>query len=1002
MKKQPILSKSISSLMLIGAISTLPQAYAGDTTWTGGGASNVWGDTNNWGGTNVFTNYGTVRFTLNGGGTQGTTSVVNSNISQNGLFWSGTSSWTLNNSGGAVISLFDSGGTQAKIENQSTSLVTINAPITFAANNVSPPNPFGELNAVNGDITFGTGTLTVNGSSVNGIKLFGSNHTATFNNTVSASGKWFGMTAANDIMAIGGAFTSADIYVMNGGTLKVNSGASITTSALRLGGDFGNTGNQNQTLGGTLQFTVLTGGQSFGSIINSVSGNTSNALLIDSLSTSGTNTISGNIFLDSALRVNQASGGALSITNATLDLKAQTLTLTGSGGSIGITEVIGNSTGSGQLVVGVNGTAGGPTVTLSNANTYSGDTFVRAGTLAFTSAGSAASTTIRLGSSSGTTVTANINFTTATGGVSIGSTINPVTTSGSGTLTLNSQNTSGTNTYSGHIGMDRNFTITQAASGTLNITQARAGGVGTTTGMDIKGNTLQLIGSGSTTGVTGTINVSGDIYNSTGSGVVTIGGGTTATGVAVTLSGVANTYTGGTNLDTNSILNINSVGAIGTGALTLSGNGTIDNTSGAAKVLANSNALTLSGGSITFTGTNGANSNLAFGALTISGAGRTITTSNAASTLTVGAVNDAGGARKLNKAGAGTLLLSAAGGTWTGGADVDAGTLKLGATNAITAGNNVTVAGQGSGTAAILDLAGFNQSVALLTLGGATTTSGATVTNSSGTSTLTVTGGVTYSATNNPLGATISTSRLDLNGATQTFTVGDSSNAANDLSVSSIVQNGALTKTGAGTLALSGPNTYSGATTVSGGALLVTGSIGSSTQVNVTSGTLLLGGSNKIGDTAALQLGGGTFNTGGFSDTLGALTLTATSTINFGGGSASELTFTTLTLGSNSLNIWNWTTTNGLGADTGTAGDGLRDRLLFTTLGTLSATELSQIHFFSGAGSGALGDGRQISFGGNQELVPVPEPTTIFGALVLLGLVGYRERRRFRRAATVS
>lgn len=41
----------------------------------------------------------------------------------------------------------------------------------------------------------------------------------------------------------------------------------------------------------------------------------------------------------------------------------------------------------------------------------------------------------------------------------------------------------------------------------------------------------------------------------------------------------------------------------------------------------------------------------------------------------------------------------------------------------------------------------------------------------------------------------------------------------------------------------------------------------------------------------------------------------------------------------------------------------------------------------------ALGDGRQISFGGNQELVPVPEPTTILGGLALLGLVGYRERR---------
>ena len=292
MKTRPIFTRSISSLLLIGAIGAIPEAQAGNT-WTGGGASTNWSDNNNWGG--AAPGYGTLTFTT--GGTQGTTSNNNSITAMNQLLWTGTASWTLN--GSTTLSLFDNGGAQAKIENQSTGSVTINDAITFAANNGSPPNPFGEINAVNGDLTFGTGALTVNGSSVNGIKLFGSNRTTTFNNTVSASGKWFGLTGATTAMAIGGTFTSGDIYVMNGGTLKVNSGANITTSALRLGGDFGNTGNQNQTLGGTLQFAVATGGQSFGSIINAVSGNTSGALLIDSTNTAGVNTISGNIFLAS-------------------------------------------------------------------------------------------------------------------------------------------------------------------------------------------------------------------------------------------------------------------------------------------------------------------------------------------------------------------------------------------------------------------------------------------------------------------------------------------------------------------------------------------------------------------------------------------------------------------------------------------------------------------------------------------------------------------------------
>ena len=243
---------------------------------------------------------------------------------------------------------------------------------------------------------------------------------------------------------------------------------------------------------------------------------------------------------------------------------------------------------------------------------------------------------------------------------------------------------------------------------------------------------------------------------------------------------------------------------------------------------------------------------------------------------------------------------------------------------------------------------------------------------------------------------------VDLFGATRTFTVNNGT-AATDLLVSASLQNGGVTKAGAGTMTVTGASTFTGATTVNAGTLEAgaAGALAATTAITVNNtGTLLLSGTgDRVNNSAGLTLNGGTLNTGGLSETMGALTLSADSTIDFGAGNASELTFTTLTLGGNNLNIWNWTTTNGYIPDGGTAGDGLRDRLLFTTLGTLSATELSEIHFFSGAGTGALGDGVQISFGGNQELVPVPEPTTIFGALALVGLVGYRERRRFRRTA---
>jgi MYXO-CTERM domain-containing protein len=42
-----------------------------------------------------------------------------------------------------------------------------------------------------------------------------------------------------------------------------------------------------------------------------------------------------------------------------------------------------------------------------------------------------------------------------------------------------------------------------------------------------------------------------------------------------------------------------------------------------------------------------------------------------------------------------------------------------------------------------------------------------------------------------------------------------------------------------------------------------------------------------------------------------------------------------------------------------------------------------------------FGTGYQIiGSDGNFEIVPVPEPSAVFGALALLGLAGYRERRR--------
>ena len=868
-------AKSQSGSFIPKAITLgAPDQIAGNT-WTGGsGTTSNWSDSANWGGSQP--GYGTITFA----GATRLTNTMDQSYSMNQLNVTSAGPWTLNVSNSAVLSLFDNGGTQAKVENNGSGLMTLNIPITFAA---TAGAAFGEINAVSGDMTFGTGTLTVNGSQVAGIKMFGGGHTTTFNNTVSASGKWFGMTATGDTMVVGGAFTSGDIYVMNGGTLKLNSGGTITSSAIRLGGDFGNTGNQNQTLGGTFQFTNLTGGQTQAGVFNTVTGNTSGALLIDSLNTSGTNTLSADTFLDSNLRVNQASGGTLVLSDTTFDLKAQTLTLTGSGGLINITGVIGNTIAGGQLVVGTNGTAAsGGTVTLSAANTYTGDTFVRSGTLAFTSAGSSNSSSIRLGSTSGTSVDADLNLTTTTGGTTLSTTINPVSTSGSGTLTLNSQNTSGTNTLSGHFGEDRNLSITQTTGGTLAITQARTGGAGTTTGFDIKTTTVTLSGGGN-------INFSGDVYNSTGAGTGTIVSNSTGT---ITLGGafdnvsLAATVNSGTlTLAKASTSGIHALG----GTLTING-GTVNLGGTGGDQIFDTAGVTIAGGTFaisTFNETVGAVS-LQSGSITGS-SGVLTGSSYDLQSGSVGAI--LGGSAAATKSTTGTVTLSGAN-TYGGLTTVSAGTLILTGTNSSAGAATVNSAGT-------LQLgAGTNGGLAsgLLTLTGtlrSTDASARTISNA-----VSFGGNATFGAAS--AGALTLNGTVTL-GATRTLTITSDTTFASAVSGSTF----GITKSGGGTLTFSGSasNTYSGTTTVNVGELDLNKTAG----VSAIAGDLTIGdgtstdtvrllAANQISDTSVVTLtlaGAAVFNLNGNNETIGSLTDSAVGA----SGAAVQLGAGTLTFG---------------------------------------------------------------------------------------------------------
>ena len=171
--------------------------------------------------------------------------------------------------------------------------------------------------------------------------------------------------------------------------------------------------------------------------------------------------------------------------------------------------------------------------------------------------------------------------------------------------------------------------------------------------------------------------------------------------------------------------------------------------------------------------------------------------------------------------------------------------------------------------------------------------------------------------------------------------------------------------------------------------------------LDVTGGTLLLGGSDKVGNSTALILSGGTFNTGGFSegdvntDGLGSLTLSANSTLDFGAGTGSQLWFSGFSshTASTTLSILGW---NGTESQAGGPTD---DRLIFvgTSSSFTNVFNQSEVSFNGNLGYTAI----QFDIG-HYEVVPVPEPSSIATVMGLLGLVGWRERRKTRQARSAE
>jgi autotransporter-associated beta strand protein len=288
---------------------------------------------------------------------------------------------------------------------------------------------------------------------------------------------------------------------------------------------------------------------------------------------------------------------------------------------------------------------------------------------------------------------------------------------------------------------------------------------------------------------------------------------------------VGNTYNGGFTLNTGTLI-VRGNNTLGTGTATLNGGILAANN---ARTLGSSNVII--GGDIQI-GEIPANvalasntANMTFPAVALGGTTRTFTFGNAAAYTISGVISGTGGITFASNANgiAGNMTNSGTN-TYSGPTTINGGTLIIGAINN----------------------------------GGANGRLGA----SSNAATNLVLGGGTLSYT----GVTSSTDRnfTLTTGTASTINVSTTSTILT-LTGAAATSNGSLTKTGSGTLQLSGANAYAGTTAV-------------------TAGTLRIGAAERIDNVSPLVLTGGTFGLNSFNETVGSLAGSGGTVDTQGGG----------------------------------------------------------------------------------------------------------------------
>jgi autotransporter-associated beta strand protein len=674
------------------------------------------------------------------------------------------------------------------------------------------------------NIISGTGGILQQGG--NTITLTGNN--LAYDGTITVSSGVIRASSANALgTATGGVIISgtgaleltgqtvADaVQLTGGGTLRAFSGTTnIVSSVITLSSGGVLDGLNSTTL------TVNTAITGTGGLTKA--GNGLAILTADSTYTGGT-TISGG-----TLQIGATAG-----TGTTGSLPAGDIAFNPSSGTATLTILRGDSTlnisnnitssgaGTNAIVIG-NASGSSGIVTFSGSNTFTGNVTITGGALKITnsSALGAGAKTVSIGnasrpallldgSGSDLTLASGIGYAISSDGGVVNTTSNP------GAIV----NVAGNNVINGNIalvngGGGNGKILSQAGTITIN------GNIDSTGATGVR---ALLIGGASNGTINGLIADASFVTSLTkdGSGTWTLNG--------------TNTFTGAVNVSAGT-LRVNAVAASGiaqplgqgTAVVTL-GNAT---TSGTLEYSGNADA-TFGRGITVGGGAGGLVKNSGSGLLTLSG---TITRASRPFTFQGGAFNVTGqitgAASTLDVAGA-NVTLSQTTNNYVGATNVyGGGVLKNGATSALPSGTTITLGESATNTGGIYDLNGFDATVTGVTDAGTGTRK---ITNSaaSGTSTLFVTGSLTYGGTiqDGPTGKV------------------------------------ALTKSGTGTYTLTGVNSNTGDTTVTGGTLdLTSPALIASNAIAKVGGALSIGGTvngNVTIETGGSLYAGGTSRTG--------------------------------------------------------------------------------------------------------------------------------------------